>query len=450
MPRVIIIGAGLAGLCAAEKLQRAGLEVLVLEARDRVGGRTHSAQLGRGRFDLGGQWIGPLHTRLAALAQRLGVERFPTYTLGTKKLRLGEQVRSYEGDIPSANLLHLAELQLELWGLDRLRKSVPPQDPFSAPRGPLWDALSVEEWKRQHLRSSSARGLFDVAVRSVFSCEPAELSFLYLLAYANAGGGFDNLLQVRGANQDARFHGGAQQLSEGLARGLGDALHLGEPALRVEHTARGVRVQTAADTYAGDAVVVAVPPALVPRIDFDPALPSALHDLRSGMRTGTTLKCLLLFERPFWRDRGEAGEAYSDAGPVVFTYDNSTRDGAQPALVAFVVGRSARALSLQSPASRRDAIVDAVARLHGPEVRSYTHFVEHDWSQDRWSGGCPTGLCGTGSYGTHAANLRTPVGRIRWAGTESAVEHTGFMEGALESGERAASEVLAMPGLSPR
>lgn len=449
---VVVVGAGLAGLTAARKLLDAGASVRVLEARDRVGGRTFSQPIGKAVFDRGGQWIGPTQTRVAALARELGVETFATYTTGRKLVELGPVRTSYEGAIPSLPLLSLIGLHRTLSRVERLRHQVSPVTPHTAARALEWDGETVESWKRRHVRCAAARDSLDVAVRVVFGVEPSEISVLRFLAYVSQAGGLMPLIETKNGAQETRLAGGTQQLSKGLAARLSDRVVLDAPVLSVEQTATEALVVTRSGGVRARAVVVAVPPALASRIRYEPGLPAARDQLAQRMPMGATTKVFLLYGEAFWRTAGLSGEAISTEGPATCWFDTTSQDGAQPALVGFVVGRAALDFAARSERERREAIVGQAVRLFGEGARSPLEVAEQDWQREIWTRGCPVGNFTPGSLVALGPALREPVGRIHWAGTETATVWAGYMEGALESGERVAREVAGVLGLggSPR
>lgn len=443
MHDAVVIGAGLSGLCAARRLRDAGKSVAVVEARDRVGGRTLSRTLGRDVIDLGGQWIGPTQDRVAALAEQLGVRTFPQHHEGRKVLAVDGAVKTYAGDIPSLPVASLIELQLTIWRLDALARRVPRRAPWLTRDAERLDGMTLEAWKRRHVRTRGARTVLDIATRAIFAAEPAELSFLHFLFYLRSGGGLMRLAQIRDGAQERRFVGGAQQLSERLAEPLGEALTLSSPVRAIEQSEAGVTVHAARGPIEARRAVVALAPALADRIELSPG-PGALRDqLLQRMPMGSVIKCIAVYERPFWRERGLSGEAVCDEGPVRLAFDDSAHDGSQHALVAFVLGEAARTWSDRHPDERRAAVLGALARFFGPDAARPLTYVDHDWTKERYSAGCYVGIMPPGVMTTCGPALREPCGRIHWAGTETATEWNGYLDGAIEAGERAADEVVA-------
>lgn len=442
MTDAAIVGAGLAGLAAARTLEDAGASTVVLEARDRVGGRTLSETIGAGVFNVGGQWLGPTQHRMARLVQEFGLATFPTHHAGRKIFDDGTRVRTYAGNIPALPLVQLLVLQRAMRRLDRLRRTVPPDRPHNAVHAERWDGETVETWKRRHVPSALVRGLLDAALRVVFGAEPRELSLLHVLAYLNAGGGLESLIGIEGGAQETRFVGGAQQVALRLAERLGERVVLAAPVAAIEQVADGVAVHAAGRTVRARYAIVAVPPPLAARIRFTPALPALRDQLLQRFPMGATTKVLATYARPFWREQGFSGEAVASDGPVTATFDNTSHDGAQPALVAFVVGEPARAWGARAADVRRQAILLALARFFGPDAGAPLEYREQDWAAEPWTRGCPVASPAPGALVAFGDALRAPTGRLHWAGTETATEWNGYMEGAVESGERAAREVL--------
>lgn len=435
---VVVVGAGLAGLSAAEQLRAAGASVVVFEARDRVGGRAWSEQLGKARFDRGGQWIAPGQDRLAALATRMGVEQFATYSSGQKILDDGHRVSRYAGEIPSLGPLELLQLHLALRRIDKMTARVSARDPASARGAAALDARTVADEARRLPRR--VRGVFDVAIGAIFGVDPAELSLLWFLAYLRAGGGMMNLSTIQGGAQERRFVGGTQSIVERWVDKLDVPIVTGAPVRRIDQkgTQPGDDVIVHCDRgkVAARAVVVAVPPPLAAAIEMSPASP-ARSQLLQKAAMGAIVKVCVAYDRPFWRERGLSGEVVSTRGPLAVLFDNTSSDGAQPALVGFVQAGPARRWNGDTA-----PIVAQLVRWFGDEAREPVAIATTDWSAEPWSRGCPVAVMAPGALTTGGTTLRQPIGRVHFAGTETAVEWTGYLEGALESGERAAREVV--------
>jgi monoamine oxidase len=431
---VLIAGAGLAGLTAATTLREAGARVVVLEARDRVGGRTLTQTIGGSSFDLGAQWIGPTQERMIALCQRLGVATFPTFHGGAKLTDLDGKLGQYSGDIPSLHPLALIELEVLLRRMDAQISRL-----SGGLSEPGLDALTVGEWVRQRTRTQAVRRVVTAAVRVIMGADPDAVSALHFLAYARAAGGVRPLIEIEGGAQQERLVGGAQQLSQRLAEGLD--VRLSEPVRHIDQSGDRVVVTTDAGTHTADRIIVTVPPALAGRIRYTPDLPVGRDQLCQRMPMGATTKVIALYERPFWREAGLSGEVVADGRPFTVVFDNSTPDGTA-SLLGFVVGAPARRFTTLPPHQQRAEALGAFTRWFGTAAGQPVELVVKDWAEEPWTRGCPIGVCGPLTLSHHGDALTHPVGRIHWAGTETADVWMGFMEGAVRSGERAASEVL--------
>jgi monoamine oxidase len=416
--------------------------VLVVEARDRVGGRTRSDQIGNATFDVGGQWIGPGQERVRALADELGIPTFPTHTDGKKVLEVEGKVSTYKRSIPSMSIPNLIQMQGALSYLKRVRKRISPTAPMTAEGADELDGETLETWRGRFVKSSKINAVMDAAIRTIFGAEARELSALYFLMYLNAGGGMLSLSEARGGAQQDRFIPGAQAISLALAKELGDALILGAPVRKIVQGKDGVDLVTDGKTIGGRFVVVAVPPPLAGRIEYEPPVSVGRDQVTQRFAMGAAVKVLVTYERAFWREAGFSGEVVSSDGPLSVVYDNTSHDGRQPALIGFVVGNQARQWSAQPVSDRQRRVTNALERYFGDEAASVQSYHELDWGAEPWSRGCPVGGLPPGVLTSSFAHLRKPEGRIHWAGTEAATEWIGYMEGALQSGERAADEIL--------
>lgn len=443
---VVIVGAGLAGLVAARELSSAGRDVMVVEARDRVGGRVETHTADGVTIDLGGTWIGPTQDRVARLVSELGIETFPTYDRGEDLLLLGGRSKRFKGRVPPVKPLSLADIAQAQARLDKMARTVPLDAPWRAKHAGSWDAQTFESWLRRNTITAEGRTFFRLFAGGIMTTEAANISLLHVLFYVHSGGGVERLMSTTGGAQETRITGGAQQIAIGLAAALEGRVRLNWPVRTISQTTEDVTVTGAGGAVQAAHVVVAVPPTLAGRIAYDPPLPGDRDQLTQRFPHGATTKWVAVYPRPFWRDDGLSGQAFTDTGAVLFTFDVSPRDGSAGMLVAFVQGRTAVELSRLPVAERRTAVLTSLSRFFGARAAVPDLFVERDWQAEPWTRGCYGGHTPPGALTQYGPALRRPVGRIHWAGTETAQRWNGYMDGAVESGVRAASEITGPRG----
>ncbi|WP_374201627.1 flavin monoamine oxidase family protein [Streptomyces sp. ISL-22] len=453
---VAIVGGGLAGLTAARDLVAAGRSVVVLEARDRVGGRVVGLNLaGGGVTEGGGEFIGPTQDRIKALADSLGVETFATYNTGDNLLYKDGKRTPYATDgvlgaVPPVDAAGLANAAIVQATLDDLAKQIPVGAPWTAAKADEWDRQTFETWLRANAVIPSAKFLFDVACTSIFSAEPRELSFLFVLFYIAAAGNASNpgtlerLTETANGAQELRFVGGSQLVPLRLAAALGDRVVRGAPVRTIARS--GDRYVVTADgiTVTAKKVVVAVPPPLAARITYDPLLPAARDQLTQRLPMASVGKAIAIYDTPFWRADGLNGQVVSDTGVVSSTFDNSPPDASYGALMGFIEADEARKLDGASEAEVRAAVLKDYATYFGAKAASPTSFVLQRWNNEAYTRGGPVSIAAPGVLTQYGPALREPVGGIHWAGTETSTYWMGFMDGAVRSGERVAKEVLAV------
>ena len=443
---VAIVGAGLAGLAAARDVTAAGASAAVLEARDRVGGRVLNEPIGDGKVvEVGAQWIGPTQDRLAALAADVGVATFPTHARGENLIEWRGEPRRYSGTIPRINPVVLADVQQAQMRLNRMARTVPLDRPWAAPRARRRDGMTAGTWLRRNVATRAGRDLLELAIEAVWAAEPEDVSLLHILFYIHSAGSLELLLDTEGGAQQDRFVGGSQLVPLKLVERLGPSVVVqGAPVRRIEHGDGAVTLH--AD---GGAVVrarraiVAIAPTLAGRIVYDPPLSGHRDQLTQRMPLGTVAKCMAVYEEPFWRERGLSGQATSDIGPVKLTFDNSPPDGSPGVLLGFLEGERAREAGRLRPEERRRMVLDCFARLFGERACAPSQYVERLWAEEEFSRGCYGCHLPTGAWTSYGDALRAPIGPIHWAGAEIAEVWSGYMDGAVRSGETAARDVLA-------
>ncbi len=433
---VVVVGAGVSGLTAARRIEQAGRSVTVLEAADRVGGRTLLAPIGGATFDMGGQWVGPGQDRIAAVIDELGLDTFPTPSGGKTVLDIDNDRRVFEGTIPKLSLPSLFQLQRLI---RRIEKDA---DRVDGRRRELFDDITLQDWLFERGLHHDVRMLVTAAMRVVFGAEPEDLSYLQFAEYVRAAGGIEPLIEVAGGAQERRVVGGVGQVCERLADELDGDVHLGHPVDRISETLEYVEVAADRRRFRADQVIVAIPPKLVLDIQVEPALHARHRRWLDESPMGQTIKCIAVYERRFWKDAGLSGEAISSGGPLSLVFDNTTETGV-PALLGFCVASPGRAWGSRPLEERKDAVLAQLADLFGDAAAHPVAYHDHDWSEEPWIGGCPVALPTVRTATGTDVDPTAPRGRLHFAGTELASRWRGFLDGAVRSGERAASEALA-------
>jgi monoamine oxidase len=451
----IVVGAGLAGLTAAREIVRAGRSVIVLEARDRVGGRIFSQTLADGNYaELGGTFIGPTQDRIKALADAVGVGTFPTYNTGNNVFYGPRGRLEYPGNTPLGTAppdpVVAPDIVLAVTQLDQMAGSVPVDRPWMASSADDWDRHTLDGWLRGNTSGGSEfMAVVSAATEAIFGGEPRELSLLYTLFYIAASGNeqnpgtFERNFNTAGGAQERRFVGGAWTVPVRVAAELGSLVRLNSPVTRIVQEPTRLTVYVGRRKYRAQRVIVAIPPTLAGRIAYDPPLPALRDQLTQRMPQGTLMKFEATYPTPFWRASGLTGQVVSELGPVKVAFDVSPSDGSAGVLMGFIGGHEARIWGDRPAAERRAAALQNFANYFGNQALNPRELVEINWSGETWNRGCPVALVGPGTLIDFGAALRVPVDRIHWAGTETSTYWNGYMDGAVRSGERAAAEVLA-------
>lgn len=444
---VVIVGAGVTGLTAARELRAAGLTVAVLEARDRVGGRTWTDSIDGALLEIGGQWISPDQVALKAILAELGLETFSRYRDGKSVYVSPDGERAeYTGDMFPVAEGTAREIQRLIDLLDELAEDIGAVEPWAHPRARELDTVSLHHWMRQQSPDEEACATIGHFLAGGMLTKPAHaFSVLQAVLMAASAGSFSNLVD-EDLLLDERVAGGMQRLSETIAAHLGDEVVLGSPvrSLHWNQDADSSSVTAVSDrvTVRAKYAIMAVPPNLYSRVSFDPPLPRRQHQMHQHQSLGLVIKVHAVYPLPFWRDAGLSGTCFSPGLMVQEIYDNTNHQDPRGTLVGFVPDEKADAMFALSPEERRRAILADFATSLGPQALDPEVYYESDWGSEEWTRGayaCSYDLGGLHRYG---ADQLTPIGPIYWASSDLAAEGYQHVDGAVRIGRATAARIL--------
>ncbi|QUR67814.1 flavin monoamine oxidase family protein [Mycobacterium spongiae] len=437
---VVVVGAGFAGLSAARELTQRGHDTIVLEGRNRVGGRTWTATIAGVPVDLGATFVGPTQDAVLKLVAELGIKTMPMHAEGTSLIRWRGRVRKYHGTFPQLSPVELIDLGRVRWQLNRLQRRVRLRDPWTSPNAATLDTMTLQDWLWSIRATESTHDLMAMMSLVTWGCEPAAVSMLHAARYIKAAGGLDRLLNVKGGAQQDRTLEGTQQIALQMAEELGDRVIVNAPVRAVNWDDSGVTVTADHMTVRARLVIMAIAPAHRAAIDFQPALPSGCSELMQRWPQGSLGKFFVAYETPFWRRDGLSGASLADEGPVFSTFDYGPNVGGPGIMLGFTKSRSFDPLS---PQQRQEQVLASLGCVFGPEAWHPIDYIDQTWATESFAPGGPTAAVPPGSWTRYGPWLRKPIGPIHWAGTETADEWTGFLDGAVRSGRRAAAEIAA-------
>jgi monoamine oxidase len=395
-----------------------------------------------------------------ALVKELGLETFKTYNEGNNLYYRNGTALPYAttgplGPIPP-DPTGAPDAFQALQKINQMASEINLDAPWKSPNAAEYDSQTFETWKQENVKTDGGRFLIDVACTSVFSAEPRDISLLFVLFYVAAAGNednpgnFDRLVTTSPGAQSDRVVGGTQQIPERMAAALGKSVVLSSPVRKIAVKADRVRVESDKLNAVGQRVIVAIPPPLAAKLRYSPPLPALRDQLTQRFPFGSVMKVIAIYDKPFWRDEGYSGQVVGDLPPVQATFDNTPPKGTPGALMGFVEATTARRLAEVSPEELKNQTLDTFAKYYGEQARNAIGFYEKRWDNDVWHRGCPVCFTAPGVLLDYGEAIRAPIGRIHWAGTETATYWNGYMDGAVRSGERASEEVVGLLGATPK
>jgi putrescine oxidase len=446
---VIVVGAGVTGLTAAYRLTQAGKDVLVLEARDRIGGRLlneRHGQLGdaalEAEFEVGGQWVSPDQTALLAMIDELGLQMFSRYRTGDSLYvdRRGE-ARRFTEDLPLAEETNAAIEQLTKT-LDGLVAEMDPDRPWEHPDAAHLDSVSFSEWLRSQCDDEEACDNVALYVGPAMLTKPSHsFSALQAILMAASAGSFGNLVDADFI-LDRRVAGGLATVPRTLAERLDGRIRLGADVADIEWTEDGAVVRVGDQSFAARNVVIAVPPTVVRRIRFSPELPAEHRMAREHQSFGLVVKLQLVYPTPFWREQGLSGTGFAPYQLVHEIYDNTPEGDERGFLVGFIAGLNADAVGRLSPEERREQILASAASYFGDAALSPSVYHESDWQHQELTGGAYGTSFDLGSLTRYGAKLREPVGVLDFGSSDVAGLGFQHVDGAIRVGGEIAARLI--------
>ncbi|WP_430592057.1 flavin monoamine oxidase family protein [Humidisolicoccus flavus] len=447
MPRiskdVVVIGAGVAGLTAATRLRREGFTVAVLEARERVGGRLWTDIIDGAMLEIGGQWVSPDQSALIETLDELGLETYERYREG-ESVYIGPSgpLTRFTGEIFPVAPETAAEMERLIALIDELVAEVGVSAPWAHERAAELDSISWKHWLEQQTDDQEARDNIALFAADAMLTKPAHsVSALQAFLMAASAGSFSNLVDADFI-LDKRVVGGLQQVPIKLAETLGDDVHLNQPVRTLQWSEHGVVAITDELEVEAKRVVVAVPPNLFSRINFQPPLPRRQHQMHQHLSLGLVIKVHAVYDTPFWREDGLSGTAFSPYQIVHEAYDNTNHGDERGTLVGFVSDLKADGVFELSAEDRKTKILESLAAYFGPKALKPVVYYESDWGSEEWTRGAYAASYDLGGLSRYGADQRTPVGPIHWACSDFAAEGYQHVDGGIRSGRDAAADII--------
>nr|WP_314841198.1 NAD(P)/FAD-dependent oxidoreductase [uncultured Microbacterium sp.] len=440
---VLIVGAGAAGLTAANDLRKAGLSVVVLEARDRVGGRLWTDVIDGAMLELGGQWVSPDQEALQDAVEELGLETYSRYREGDS-VYVGPDGTSsrFTGEMFPVSESTEATIAEITERLDAMVAEIDPDRPWAHPLAAEWDSVTWDAWLRIQTDDDEAVRNLAFATGSAMLTKPTHtFSLLQSLLMAASAGSYSNLVDADFI-LDKRVVGGLQQVPIRLAERLGDDVLLDQPVRTLAWGDDGVVATTDDMTVRARFAILAHAPVLYNRISFMPPMPRRQHQMHQHISMGFVIKVHAVYDRPFWREQGLSGTAFSPYELVHEAYDNTNHADERGTLVGFVSDANADGVFELSADERKARILESLAHYYGPEAENPVVYYESDWGTEEWTRGAYAASFDMGGLYRYGADLRTPVGPIHFASSDLAGAGYQHVDGAIRMGHLVASNIV--------
>ena len=441
---VVIVGAGAAGLTAANELRKAGLSVAVLEARERVGGRLWTDVVDGAMLELGGQWVSPDQDALIETVAELGLETFSRYREGDS-VYVGPDgtVSRFTGEMFPVSPETERTIDEITRRLDAMVAEIDPDRPYAHPKAAEWDTITWDAWLRQQTDDDEAVRNLAFATGSAMLTKPTHaFSLLQSLLMAASAGSYSHLVDADFI-LDKRVVGGLQQVPVLLAERLGDDVFLNRPVRTLEWSDAGVTAHAEGLTVRARSAILALAPVLYHRISFEPPMPRLHHQMHQHLSMGFVIKVHAVYETPFWREKGLSGTAFSPYEICHEAYDNTNHEDPRGTLVGFVSDRNADDMFRLSAEERKERILESLSHYYGPEAKDPVVYYESDWGTEEWTRGAYAASFDMGGLHRYGADVRTPVGPIHFACSDIAGAGYQHVDGAIRMGRLAARNILA-------
>lgn len=445
---VVIVGAGPSGLTAARELKKAGLSVAVLEARDRVGGRTWTDTIDGAMLEIGGQWVSPDQTALMGLLDELGLKMYARYRDGESVYLAPDGSRTrYTGASFPVSETTAAEMDKLTAILDGLAAEIGPEEPWAHPKARELDTISFHHWLRQNSTDEEACNNIGLFIAGGMLTKPAHaFSALQAVLMAASAGSFSNLTD-EDFILDKRVIGGMQQVSLLIAAELGDDVVLNSPVRTINWEPAGeghrVTVESERATVNARFVIMAVPPNLYSRVSCNPPLPRRQHQMHQHQSLGLVIKVHAVYSTPFWREDGLSGTGFGADALVQEVYDNTNHGDTRGTLVGFISDEKADAVFELSAGDRKKKVLESIASFLGDKALDAEVYYESDWGSEEWTRGAYAASYDLGGLHRYGKDQHANVGPIFWSSSDLAAEGYQHVDGAVRMGQATAARIVA-------